>query len=79
MTSNASAPNVNATPSTGELLTKMQVAQFLGVTPRTVENFQKRGLPFFRLGARRNRFDLAAVRAWLDRNCKVSRVDGAAR
>ena len=62
----------------GGLLTKSEVAQFLGVTERTVENFCRRGLPFYRLGPRRNRYDLAAVRAWLDRTCRITRVEGGA-
>lgn len=52
------------------LLEKEQLAAFLGVTQRTVENLQRRGLPFYRLGPRRNRYDLAAVRAWLDHSCR---------
>lgn len=54
------------------LLEKEQLAAFLGVTQRTVENLQRRGLPFYRLGPRRNRYDLAAVRAWLDHSCRAT-------
>ena len=64
-----------ATPdSKGGLLTKEELAAFLRLTPRTVENLQRRGLPFYRLGPRRNRFDLGAVKAWLDRSCRITRV-----
>jgi phage terminase Nu1 subunit (DNA packaging protein) len=48
------------------LLTKHDLAKFLGVTPRTVEVYQRHGLPFYRLSARRNRYDLVAVKKWLD-------------
>ncbi len=56
------------------LLTKRALASFLGVTPRTVEIYQRQGLPFYRLGPRRNRYDLAAVRSWLERRCRVERI-----
>jgi hypothetical protein len=56
------------------LLTKRGLAEFLGVTVRTVETYQRRGLPYFRLGPRRNRYDLVMVRQWLERNCRVVRV-----
>jgi hypothetical protein len=49
-----------------QLLTKRDLARYLGVTPRTVETYQRHGPPFFRLGSRRNRYDLAAVRRWLE-------------
>jgi hypothetical protein len=49
------------------LLTKRELAVFLGLTPRTIELYQRRGLPFYRVGRRRNRYDLLAVRRWLRR------------
>ena len=48
------------------LATKREVAEFLQVTPRTVETYQRLGLPHYRLGPRRNRYDLAAVKKWLE-------------
>jgi excisionase family DNA binding protein len=42
------------------------VAEFLSVAPYTVYSLRKRGLPFVRVGGRGIRFDLAAVRRWLD-------------
>ena len=48
------------------LLTKHDLAKFLGVTTRTVEAYQRDGLPFYRLSARRNRYDLVAVKRWLN-------------
>jgi phage terminase Nu1 subunit (DNA packaging protein) len=59
---------------TDHLLSKQELARYLGVTGRTVEEYQRRGLPYFRLSARRNRYDLMAVRAWLERQCRVVRV-----
>ncbi len=56
------------------LLSKTELARYLGVTGRTVEEYQQRGLPYFRLSARRNRYDLTAVRAWLERHCRVVRI-----
>lgn len=65
-----------ATPAqAGALLTKAQLAAYLQLTPRSIENFQRRGMPFYRLGARRNRFDIASVRAWLDKSCRIVRVN----
>lgn len=60
--------------SKDRLLTKHELARFLGVTSRTVEEYQRRGLSFFRISARRNRYDLVAVRAWLNRQCLVVRL-----
>ena len=56
------------------LLSKKDLAGYLGVTVRTVEEYQRRGLPYFRLSARRNRYDLMAVRAWLSRKCRAVRI-----
>ena len=49
-----------------QLATKREVARFLQVTPRTIETYQRLGLPHYRLGPRRNRYDLAAVQKWLE-------------
>ena len=58
----------------GRLLTKRNLAEYLGVSVRTVESYQRQGLPYFRLGPRRNRYDLLAVREWLERRCRVVRL-----
>jgi excisionase family DNA binding protein len=52
------------------LLTKKEIAQFLRLTTRSVEHWQKRGLPHFKLGARRVRYRLADVQAFLESTCK---------
>ncbi|MGE3312218.1 MAG: DNA-binding protein [Limisphaerales bacterium] len=57
------------------LLSKRALAVYLGVTPRTIEVYQNKGLPYYRLGPRRNRYDIGAVRAWLERSCRVVRID----
>lgn len=62
-------------PNDGKLLSKAEVAEFLGVTQRTVENLTRRGLPFYRIGCRCNRYDLASVRAWIERYCRVTRIN----
>lgn len=66
--------STNPYPTDGmALLTKREVAGFLRVTVRTVENYQRQGLPFLRLGPRRNRYDLKTVRRWLEQRCRVGR------
>ncbi len=67
-------PTTQPTAENLSLLTKRALASFLGVTPRTVEIYQRRGLPFYRLGPRRNRYDLTTVRSWLERRCRVERM-----
>jgi excisionase family DNA binding protein len=53
--------------------TKRDVAAFLGVTTRTVENLMKNGLlPFWKLN-RTCRFDLDAVKKALDERCGHNR------
>jgi hypothetical protein len=73
---NVPATNPHSPQHTSGLLTKSDIAKFLGVTERTVENLQRRGLPFYRLGPRRNRYDPKSVAAWLDRSCRVTVVGG---
>jgi phage terminase Nu1 subunit (DNA packaging protein) len=68
------SPTIDPTAANATLLTKRALATFLGVTPRTVEIYQRQGLPFYRLGPRRNRYDLGAVRSWLESRCRVERI-----
>ncbi|MGE3308465.1 MAG: DNA-binding protein [Limisphaerales bacterium] len=68
------SPTIEPPAANSSLLTKRALASFLGVTPRTVEIYQRHGLPFYRLGPRRNRYDLGAVRSWLERRCRVERI-----
>jgi excisionase family DNA binding protein len=67
-------PSPNSTPDShrdnfafpDRLLTKVEIAKFLGVTTRSVDSWMSNGiLPYQKLG-RTVRFDLAKVRAYLD-------------
>ena len=54
----------NPTP---RLTDKTGVAEYVGVSPRTVEGWIiQRTVPFIRINARTNRFDLNEIDAWLD-------------
>ncbi len=53
--------------------TKKQVAEFIGLSVRTVDSYLALGLPHLKLGKRRCRFDLAEVKAWLNDNFRVQR------
>ncbi len=57
-----------------KLLTKHQIADYLQLTPRTIELWMARGLPHYKLGDRRTRFDLAEVKSFLRENCAVTRA-----
>ncbi len=56
------------------LIGKRAVAEFLGVTLRTVEKLQKQGLPFYKITPRRNGYFLDEVEQWL-----VSRPGNSSR
>lgn len=52
--------------------TKKDVAEFLGISVRSVENMMTESqLPFYRLGTRRVRFRLADVLEWMEEKNKV--------
>lgn len=63
------------------LWTVEDVAQFLGVAPKTVRKWQLAGaLPFVKLGGKLVRFRPAAVRAWVDDQAvKPSEADEGSR
>lgn len=66
----------NKLPEAGrgrQLLNKREVADLLQVSIRTVEEYQRRGLPYYRLGPRRNRYDLVVVLDWLNSRCRIVR------
>jgi len=44
---------------------KRAVAAMLGLSVRTVDNFLANGMPHIKFGARRCRFDMEEVRAWI--------------
>ena len=44
-----------------------ELAEYLGVSPQAVRHMvYRRQIPFIRLGAKRLRFDLAEINAWID-------------
>ena len=55
-------PNGNVMPE--RLLLKPELAEYLHVTERTIENQEKKGLPSVRIG-KSVRYDLSDVLAWL--------------
>ena len=55
------------------LLSKPEVARYMRVTPRTIDNHMARGLPHYKLGSRRVRFKLTEVETWLRERCHVVR------
>ena len=53
-------------------MTKSQVADYLGVSPRTVDNLMaRRTIPFFRLSGRTVRFPKAVLDAHIERSLMV--------
>lgn len=61
------AANTQKPTASLEYLTKRQVAELLQLTPRTITNLIKRGLPHEYAG-RDLRFKADAVRAWMARH-----------
>lgn len=57
-----------ATDAVRGLLRRREIASKCGVSPRTIDDWQKKGvIPFLRLGKRCIRFDLSRVLKALDR------------
>jgi phage terminase Nu1 subunit (DNA packaging protein) len=52
-------------PPEVRLRTKRELARYLRVTTRTIDNYVRRGMPYQPCGGAK-RFALAAVQAWLD-------------
>ncbi len=52
---------------------KNALASPLGLSRRAIDNWLQRGLPHLKLGARRVRFDLREIEAWLQRECRTVR------
>lgn len=55
------------------LVDKKVTAEFLGVSRKTVEKLQREGLPYYKLGSRRNGYLIEEVKAWLTASRKVAR------
>jgi excisionase family DNA binding protein len=67
------ARNETTQPGESKLLNKAAIAQFLGVTPRTVNSWMANGtLPHYRLSPHCVRFKLADVQARLDERNRVT-------
>lgn len=49
-----------------KILTKKELAEFLKVSEKTIDNLRKNGLPFFRVG-NNIRFDKEKVLNWLEK------------
>lgn len=47
-------------------LTTREVAELIGVQPRSVPQLVKRGLPVRKIGPKTSRFERAAVVAWIE-------------
>jgi excisionase family DNA binding protein len=63
-------------PQCDPLWTVEDVAEFLGVAPKTVRKWQLSGvLPFVKLGGKLVRFQSDAIRAWVDDHAVVSEAD----
>lgn len=48
-----------------KLLTKKELARELGLSTKTIERWQKKGLPVVRLGTKYLRYQYDSVIAWL--------------
>ena len=64
----------NVTSAPPGLLNRIQVAELLGVSKRTIDNLVTQGLPYVLLGRRTARFDPAEVLAWVKRERGVRRL-----
>ncbi len=61
----SAAPPPGLASKAGQLLTIEQVAEFLGVSPRTVRRLMRRGLPSVRFG-RLVRFEQRDLLRWVE-------------
>jgi excisionase family DNA binding protein len=55
---------------TKSLLSKIELAERLGVSTQTIDRWRKVGLPFKRAGVKLIRFDFEEVTAWLENYSK---------
>lgn len=60
-------------PITEKLVTRKELAAFLQVTTRTVDNLREKGMPVIMVGSS-PRFELATVKAWLVANHETARA-----
>jgi hypothetical protein len=62
----AQQPTAQVSPDIDRPLTKKQLADWFGKTPRTVERYMGMGMPYIKIGA--PMFHLPSVKAWLMKN-----------
>jgi len=77
MADNKTLLQANARWELEALQTKIDIAEFIKQTPRSVEKMMSRGLPYIRLSARATRFRISDVQKWLTENCQVTRIGKA--
>lgn len=57
-----------------KLMNKRELAKALGVNPRTIYNYRKRGLPYIKLGARSVRYDFDEVVTWFRNQNDIPKI-----
>ena len=57
--------------SVAPYVTKLQIADYLQLRPRTIDRWMTEGMPHYRLGARRTRFKISEVEEWMRRNHRI--------
>lgn len=56
-----------------KLLTREELSAFLNINVRQIGRLVEQGMPEVYLGPRTRRYELEAVKAWLDKNAKMKR------
>jgi len=56
---------------TDDLLTKKQLMEALGVCRKTIQNWQKQGMPFEKFENNKNGYNLEEVKKWAKENNKT--------
>lgn len=51
-----------------KLVNRKEVAEAIGVKPITIGRWEKKGLPFVRIGMGKPRYDLDQVMQWMQEN-----------
>lgn len=70
--------NIVEVPNLRDLVTPEAVCDEYGISRRTLTNWVAQGMPAYRFGPRRLRFDEAAVRAWVIRSRCFAQAEPAA-
>lgn len=48
-------------------LTKKQISEIFNVSVSTVNNYMRRGMPFYKVGGKLVRFDYNEVKKWIEK------------